>query len=65
MIYILDEATIWLRFANVHKLLDVMQRMVDTGNTVIVIEHNLNVIKSADYIIKIGTIIKIRTNNKL
>jgi excinuclease ABC subunit A len=43
-----------LHFADVHKLLDVLQRLVDTGNTVIVIEHNLDVIKSADYIIDLG-----------
>jgi excinuclease ABC subunit A len=44
-----------LHFADVHKLLDVLQRLVDTGNTVIVIEHNLDVIKIADYIIDLGT----------
>jgi excinuclease ABC subunit A len=49
-IYILDEPN-WLHFADVHKLLDVLQRLVSLGNTVIVIEHNLDVIKSADYII--------------
>ncbi len=43
-----------MHFADVHKLLDVLQQLVDTGNTVIVIEHNLDVIKSADYIIDLG-----------
>jgi len=53
-IYILDEPTTGLHFADVHKLLDVLQRLVSLGNTVIVIEHNLDVIKSADYILDLG-----------
>jgi excinuclease ABC subunit A len=53
-IYILDEPTTGLHFADIHKLLDVLQRLVDTGNTILIIEHNLDVIKTADYIIDLG-----------
>ncbi len=53
-IYILDEPTTGLHTADVHKLLEVLQHLVETGNTVLVIEHNLDVIKTADYIIDLG-----------
>ena len=53
-IYILDEPTTGLHTADVHRLIDVLQRLVDAGNTVVVIEHNLDVIKVADHIIDIG-----------
>ncbi len=53
-IYILDEPTTGLHFADVHKLIEILQRLADGGNTVVVIEHNLDVIKTADYIIDIG-----------
>jgi len=53
-IYILDEPTTGLHFADIHKLLEVLNRLVETGNTVVVIEHNLDVIKTADYIIDLG-----------
>ncbi len=53
-IYILDEPTTGLHFADVHKLIEILRRLSDGGNTVIVIEHNLDVIKTADYIIDIG-----------
>ncbi|MCR4654069.1 MAG: excinuclease ABC subunit UvrA [Eubacterium sp.] len=52
--YILDEPTTGLHFADVHKLVDILQRLTENGNTVIVIEHNLDVIKTADYIIDMG-----------
>ena len=53
-IYILDEPTTGLHFADVHKLIEILHRLTDGGNTVVVIEHNLDVIKTADYIIDIG-----------
>jgi len=53
-IYILDEPTTGLHFADVHKLTEILQRLADGGNTVVVIEHNLDLIKTADYIIDIG-----------
>lgn len=53
-IYILDEPTTGLHFADVHKLTEILHKLVDGGNTVVVIEHNLDVIKTADYIIDIG-----------
>lgn len=53
-IYILDEPTTGLHFADVHKLIEIMHRLTEGGNTVVVIEHNLDVIKTADYIIDIG-----------
>ena len=52
--YVLDEPTTGLHFADIHKLLEVLQRLVKTGNTVLVIEHNLDVIKTADYLIDLG-----------
>ncbi len=53
-IYILDEPTTGLHFADVHKLVEILHRLADGGNTVVVIEHNLDVIKTADYIIDMG-----------
>lgn len=53
-IYVLDEPTTGLHVADVHRLIDVLNRLVDAGNTVVVIEHNLDVIKTADYIIDLG-----------
>ena len=53
-IYILDEPTTGLHFADVHKLIEILRRLSDSGNTVVVIEHNLDVIKTADYIIDMG-----------
>lgn len=53
-IYIMDEPTTGLHFADVHKLVDILHRLADGGNTVVVIEHNLDVIKTADYIIDMG-----------
>ncbi len=52
--YVLDEPTTGLHFADIHKLLDVLQRLVKLGNTVLVIEHNLDVVKAADYLIDLG-----------
>ena len=53
-IYIMDEPTTGLHFADVHKLVEILQRLTDNGNTVVVIEHNLDVIKTADYIVDMG-----------
>ena len=53
-VYILDEPTTGLHFADVHKLVEILQRLAEGGNTVVVIEHNLDVIKTADYIIDMG-----------
>jgi excinuclease ABC subunit A len=53
-LYLLDEPTTGLHFADIHNLLNVLQRLCDLGNTVVVIEHNLDVIKMADYIVDLG-----------
>ncbi|MBE9531438.1 MAG: ABC-ATPase UvrA, partial [Proteobacteria bacterium] len=53
-LYILDEPTTGLHFADIHKLLEVLKSLRDNGNTIIIIEHNLDVIKSADYVIDLG-----------
>jgi len=53
-LYVLDEPSVGLHAADVHKLVEVLQRLVDTGNTVIIIEHNMDIIKVADYIIDLG-----------
>jgi excinuclease ABC subunit A len=53
-LYVLDEPSVGLHAADVHKLIEVLQRLVDAGNTVLIIEHNLDMIKVADYIIDLG-----------
>jgi excinuclease ABC subunit A len=53
-IYLLDEPTIGLHYEDVKKLIEILQKLVDKGNTVVIIEHNLDIIKSADYVLDIG-----------
>jgi excinuclease ABC subunit A len=53
-LYVLDEPSVGLHAADVHKLIEVLQRLVDTGNSVLIIEHNLDIIKVADHIIDLG-----------
>ena len=53
-LYVLDEPTTGLHMADVHRLINILQRLVDTGNTMIIIEHNLDIIKTADYIVDLG-----------
>jgi excinuclease ABC subunit A len=53
-LYVLDEPSVGLHAADVHKLIEVLQRLVDAGNTVLIIEHNLDIIKTADYLIDLG-----------
>jgi excinuclease ABC subunit A len=53
-LYVLDEPSVGLHAADVHRLIEVLQRLVDAGNTVLIIEHNLDIIKTADYLIDLG-----------
>jgi len=53
-LYVLDEPSVGLHAADVHKLIDVLQKLVDSGNSVVIIEHNLDIIKVADYLIDLG-----------
>jgi excinuclease ABC subunit A len=53
-LYVLDEPSVGLHAADVHKLIEVLQRLVDTGNSVLIIEHNLDIIKVADWLIDLG-----------
>ena len=53
-LYILDEPTTGLHIADVHRLIEILQRLTDAGNTIVVIEHNLDVIKTSDYVIDLG-----------